>query len=158
MLSGFCMASLNVSLQVSFLGECILAEWAYERPLPGVLLHVYLQSILLIERLPTDKAGEGPFSSMDSEVPHQLAWLAELLFANPAHLFLALRPLTSFVNLCDEVGGDVLLHLDAVPGKQVGDPVLLRSEDTITPGTNINLERSSLKTTINQLSVFKLTG
>ena len=84
------MASLNVSLQVSFLGECILAEWAYEWPLSGVLLHVNLKSVLLIERLPTDKASKGPFSSMDSEVPHQLAWLAELLFTNPAHLFFAL--------------------------------------------------------------------
>ena len=152
------MASLNVSLQVSFLGECILAEWAYEWPLSGVLLHVNLKSVLLIERLPTDKAGEGPFSSMDSEMPHQLARLAELLFTNPAHFFLALRPLTSLINLCDEVSRDVLLHLDTVPSQKVGDPVFLRSEDTITPGTNIHLKRSTLKTTINQLSVFELKG
>ena len=140
------------------MGECILAEWADERPLPGVLLHVYLKSILLVEGLSADKTSEGSLASVDSEMSYQLAWLAELLLANPAHLFLALRPLTSFVNLCDEVGGDVLLHLDAMPSKQVGDPVLLRSEDTITPGTNINLKRSTLKTTINQLSIIELTG
>ena len=152
------MASLNVSLQVSFLGECILAEWADERPLPSVFLHVYLKSILLVERLPTYKASEGSFTSMDSKMPHQLARLAELLFTNPAHFFLALRPLTSLINLCDEVSRDVLLHLDTVPSQKVGDPVFLRSEDTITPGTNIHLKRSTLKTTINQLSVFELKG
>ena len=65
------MASLNMSLQVPFLGECILAEWAYEWPLSSVLLHVYLKSILLIERLPTDKAGEWPFSSVGSHVAGQ---------------------------------------------------------------------------------------
>ena len=140
------MASLNVSLQVPFLGECILAEWAYEWPLSSVLLHVYLKSILLIERLPTDKAGEGPFSSVDSEMPHQLTWLAELLFANVANLFLALRPLTSLVNLSNQVSRDVLLHFDPMSSEEVRDPVLLRAEDTIAPGTNIHL-------TIYQISV-----
>ena len=140
------MASLNVSLQVSFLGECILAEWAYEWPLSCVLLHVYLKSILLIERLPADKAGKGPFSSMDSEMPHQLTSLAELLFANIANFFLALRSLTSFINLCNQVSRDILLHFNPMSGEEVGDPVLLRPEDTITPGTNIHL-------TINKLLV-----
>ena len=135
------MASLNVSLQVSFLGECILAEWAYEWPLPGVLLHVYLQSILLIERLPADKACKGPFSSMDSEVPHQLAWLAELLLADPANLFFALRPLTSFIDLSNQVTGDVLLHFNPMSGEKMGDSVLLSTEDPITPGTNVHLRR-----------------
>ena len=58
------MASLNVCLQVSFLGEGILAERANEWPLPGVLLHVDLKSVLLVERLPTDKAGKWPFPSV----------------------------------------------------------------------------------------------
>ena len=99
------MASLNVRLEVSFLGECILAEWAYEWPLPRVFLHVYLKSILLVERLPTDKASKGSFPSMDPEMPHQLARLAELLFTNVANFFLALRPPlpSSFVNVCNEV-------------------------------------------------------
>ena len=99
------MASLNVRLEVSFLGECILAEWANERPLPGVFLHVYLKSILLVERLPTDKAGKGSFTSMDPEMPHQLAWLAELLFTNVANFLLALRPplSSSFIDVSNEV-------------------------------------------------------
>ena len=139
------MASLNVSLQVSFLGECILAEWAHKWPLSSVFFHVYLKSVLLVKRLPADKAGKWSFPSMDSEVPHQLTRFAELLFANPAHFFLALRALARFINLCDKVSRDVLLHFNPVPGEQVGDPVLLCSEDTITPGTNVHLKMSILE-------------
>ena len=97
------MASLNVCLQVSFLSECILAEGADEWPLPGVLLHVDLQSILLVERLPADKAGERPFSSVHSQVPHKLARLAELLLTDVANFFFALRALTSLVNFCNQI-------------------------------------------------------
>ena len=85
------MASLNVCLQVSFLGECILTERANEWPLPGVLLHVDLKSVLLVERLPTDKAGERPFPSVHSQVPHKLARLAELLLTVAALISFLLR-------------------------------------------------------------------
>ena len=149
LLSWFCMTSLNVRLEVSFLGECILAEWADERPLPSVFLHVYLKSILLVERLPTYKASEGSFTSMDSKMPHQLARLAELLFTNIAHFFLALRPLpTSFIDVSNEVSWDVLFNFNPMSSEEVGDSVLFRAEDTITPGTDIHLKRNSLKTTI----------
>ena len=136
------MASLNVRLEVSFLGECILAEWANERPLPGVFLHVYLKSILLVERLPTDEASEGSFTGMDSKMPNQLAWLAELLFTNIAHFFLALRPLpASFIYVSNKVSGDVLFHFNPMSSEEVGDSVLLSAEDTITPGTDIHLKK-----------------
>ena len=97
------MASLNVCLQVSFLGECILTERANEWPLPGVLLHVDLKSVLLVERLPTDKAGERPFSSVHSQVPHKLARLAELLLTDVANFFFALRALTRLINFCNQI-------------------------------------------------------
>ena len=97
------MASLNVCLKVSFLGECILAEGANEWPLPSVLLHVDLKSILLVERLPTDKAGERPFPSVHSQVPHKLARLAELLLTDVANFFFALRTLTPLINFCNQV-------------------------------------------------------
>ena len=97
------MASLNVCLQVSFLGECILAERANEWPLSGVLLHVDLKSVLLVERLPTDKAGERPFPSVHSQVPHKLARLAELLLTDVANFFFALRTLTRLINFCNQI-------------------------------------------------------
>ena len=97
------MASLNVCLQVSFLGECILAEGADKWPLSGVLLHVDLKSVLLVERLPADKAGKRPFSSVHSQVPHKLARLAELLLTDVANFFFALRTLTRLVNFCNQI-------------------------------------------------------
>ena len=97
------MASLNVCLQVSFLGECILTEGANEWPLPGVLLHVDLKSVLLVERLPADKAGERPFSSVHSQVPHKLARLAELLLTDVANFFFTLRALTRLINFCNQI-------------------------------------------------------
>ena len=135
------MASLNVCLEVSFLGECILAEGANEWPLPGVLLHVYLKSILLVEGLSADKTSEGSLASVDSEMSYQLAWLAELLLADPTNLFFALRPLTSFIDLSNQVTGDVLLHFNPMSGEKMGDSVLLSTEDPITPGTNVHLRR-----------------
>ena len=97
------MASLNVCLKVSFLSECILTEGANEWPLSGVLLHVDLKSVLLVERLPADKAGERPFPSVHSQVPHKLTRLAELLLTDVANFFFTLRALTRLVNFCNQI-------------------------------------------------------
>ena len=103
------MGSLNVGFQVAFLGERVGAKRAEMRPFPGVLFHVRLQRVLLVESLEAHEASERLFARVYPEVALHHGRLCEDLFASRTRSLHAARLVEADVVSLEQVA-DTLVH------------------------------------------------
>ena len=129
------MGSLNVGFQVAFLGERVGAKRAEMRPFPGVLFHVRLQRVLLVESLEAHEASERLFARVYPEVALHHGRLCEDLFASRARSLYA-ADLVGLVSRRAGVGRHRLVEADVVSLEQVADTLVHRGQRPVAERTN----------------------